>query len=1118
MYARICVALLGALLAVGPAGAQDGTLTHSESEGILPEGAVACFGTGHTDNHYYRTFTICEDPFSLTDEIEIVSVEFGCISDPAEGFETQPIEVNIYEDTSANEPDLLSLSLIGGETFDVEPLAGDLFLATFGTPIAVPCDITIVVEVFSPNGEGVAPGTGQPDHLFAMGHNEEGESSPSYLWAPECGLGTIVPANDIAFSIGAGEQQYVMNVNYDIAGSCPCAGPGNDCQLALIGGYEYQYVNSTDYSNAPDSDIADDLPPTVDVISISGVPDLVADLDCTVNITHTFIGDLDVELESPIGILVQLHNEGGLNLNNIRATYDDSARPTGRPFGAGDRMQPSGPGEMADFAASDISGDWTLTVTDLAAGDDGVLDDWTLHFTAATLIPNDTGESVTTVIDVPFADFNDLRDLDVRLVLDHDLPADLTISLESPAGTSVTLAAGDLPAGPDIDARVSDVGGECDGYGTFETSGPGSLADFDGEALSGSWTLNALDDSGATTDGALLGWRMMVAPEPCDEPVELLVESDCAANAVYLNWTIPDGVTYADIELRRNGETLATLGGTETFYEDLAPAVGEYTYLVIGNCEPGRGGESMTIFHTTCCPVDALAAASLCDEGDVSITWSNPTGAVYVEHNIFRDGVVIAMALKPETDEYFDVAVTAGTHVYVVESVCEGILGSNSASFTLQHAPFTGQTDLVWAPAGLGTDSFGAVDSGAAVMAALEANGRKALRIPSLDYSCMPDGSEFTNLWVCLGTFPDNTALTDVEGDLLAGFATGDSGLDDTIDHAPVAVFLEGGDIWGFDDPNSFGAYDGCEFGVADGDDTLEGLNGLAYGDLDLSGFAGVGYAQDQAGPEYTDNLLPTGTTGGVELDLGGDDAGPIWVDDETGGGDGYNVGVLYQAVFTIAGEEVRGRVICQSFEFGGLGSPAQRTDVMALYVEAMSVPRVPVADFSADPLEGPAPLMVAFTDLSTGSPTSWLWDFGDGATSTEQNPTHEFTEDGTFDVTLVATNSGGSGSLTREDYITVGGAALFRRGDSDGNGSVQALLDALHLLVYFFNDGPAPPCLDAADADNNGVISGLLDALLLLNWQFLSGPAPPSPGPTTCGPDPAGTSVGCESPPAACN
>ncbi len=61
------------------------------------------------------------------------------------------------------------------------------------------------------------------------------------------------------------------------------------------------------------------------------------------------------------------------------------------------------------------------------------------------------------------------------------------------------------------------------------------------------------------------------------------------------------------------------------------------------------------------------------------------------------------------------------------------------------------------------------------------------------------------------------------------------------------------------------------------------------------------------------------------------------------------------------------------------------------------------IANSTADHYEGSAPLEVHFTDTSTGFPTYWRWDFGDGSSSTEQNPIHTYTQDGVYVVTLFA-------------------------------------------------------------------------------------------------------------------
>ncbi|TFV69936.1 PKD domain-containing protein [Blastococcus sp. CT_GayMR19] len=99
------------------------------------------------------------------------------------------------------------------------------------------------------------------------------------------------------------------------------------------------------------------------------------------------------------------------------------------------------------------------------------------------------------------------------------------------------------------------------------------------------------------------------------------------------------------------------------------------------------------------------------------------------------------------------------------------------------------------------------------------------------------------------------------------------------------------------------------------------------------------------------------------------------------------------------------------------------------------SVPAVPTSSFTSSVTSGQAPLEVAFTDTSTGSPTSWAWDFGDGATSTERNPAHTFTSAGEFTVRLVASNAAGAGT-TATGTVTVTAPPA-------GSGSVTAASSA---------------------------------------------------------------------------
>ena len=79
-------------------------------------------------------------------------------------------------------------------------------------------------------------------------------------------------------------------------------------------------------------------------------------------------------------------------------------------------------------------------------------------------------------------------------------------------------------------------------------------------------------------------------------------------------------------------------------------------------------------------------------------------------------------------------------------------------------------------------------------------------------------------------------------------------------------------------------------------------------------------------------------------------------------------------------------------------------------------------ADFSASTYSGILPLEIQFSDLSTGNPTNWEWDFNNDGTidSNYQNPVFTFTEPDTYSVSLTVSNGAGSSTETKEEYIFV--------------------------------------------------------------------------------------------------
>jgi len=76
--------------------------------------------------------------------------------------------------------------------------------------------------------------------------------------------------------------------------------------------------------------------------------------------------------------------------------------------------------------------------------------------------------------------------------------------------------------------------------------------------------------------------------------------------------------------------------------------------------------------------------------------------------------------------------------------------------------------------------------------------------------------------------------------------------------------------------------------------------------------------------------------------------------------------------------------------------------------------------DFVGSPVSGTVPLTVDFTSLLPGALPALLWDFGDGNTSTDPNPSHLYETVGHHTVSLTAANGGGSNTETKTGYITV--------------------------------------------------------------------------------------------------
>jgi uncharacterized repeat protein (TIGR01451 family) len=101
------------------------------------------------------------------------------------------------------------------------------------------------------------------------------------------------------------------------------------------------------------------------------------------------------------------------------------------------------------------------------------------------------------------------------------------------------------------------------------------------------------------------------------------------------------------------------------------------------------------------------------------------------------------------------------------------------------------------------------------------------------------------------------------------------------------------------------------------------------------------------------------------------------------------------------------------------LSSPVLETPVIENEPAPDTEASRPEADFIADLQSGYAPLTVTFTDLSTGNPDNWYWDFGDGSTSTGPNQEHSYFLSGTYTVTLTVSNARGTDGETQEIIVS---------------------------------------------------------------------------------------------------
>lgn len=246
----------------------------------------------------------------------------------------------------------------------------------------------------------------------------------------------------------------------------------------------------------------------------------VHDLDVTLDVSHSWIGDLDISISSPEQTTVGLIANGLGYVDGIHTVFDDEgidfdpqALPTQQS------MQAQGPGVLADFFGQSAQGDWTLGVTDTIASDDGVLDSWCLGLLDAAEISSAQPLEITFIVTDDIA----VSDVDLQLNITHADISDLKITLQSPSGTLVVLEENGGSTGTELRATYDDSGlphGSAPLGGNTRIQPEGlPFSTFYGESMVGDWVVKINDLVGGS-NGVLESCCLHVSGDdpPCVSP------------------------------------------------------------------------------------------------------------------------------------------------------------------------------------------------------------------------------------------------------------------------------------------------------------------------------------------------------------------------------------------------------------------------------------------------------------------------------------------------------------------------------------------------------------------------------------------------------------------------
>jgi subtilisin-like proprotein convertase family protein len=244
-------------------------------------------------------------------------------------------------------------------------------------------------------------------------------------------------------------------------------------------------------NSSPDKSIPDNNSRGIKDKIISDDEFAMVAIKVSVDITHTYIGDLRVTLISPSGTSVPLHDRIGGSANDLHAEFDFRSVPG-----------------LHALSGEPVNGEWVLHVQDLAPADRGRLKSWSLDISGQTdtsilveespgvIIPDNVQGGIERSLTV--SETGQLDSIVVELDITHTYIGDLVVELVSPDNTSVLLH--------------NRSGGSANNiiktYTMMNTSGMQNLR---GDSIGGDWKLQVSDHEGAD-QGKLNHWALKLAP------------------------------------------------------------------------------------------------------------------------------------------------------------------------------------------------------------------------------------------------------------------------------------------------------------------------------------------------------------------------------------------------------------------------------------------------------------------------------------------------------------------------------------------------------------------------------------------------------------------------------